>query len=102
MPSTTACTASRSSTGTIWYEALIDVRVVPSVATMSAMRTTPASTKTPKVAAPGPAATTAMTASTAVMTAGFRTSPSRKPNRRINGPARRARKRMSATFRTAV
>ena len=45
-PSTTVCTASRSSTGTTWYAVLIDVRVVPSVAVMSAMRTRPARTNT--------------------------------------------------------
>ena len=37
-PSTTACTARRSPIGTTWNAALIDVRVVPSVAAMSAMR----------------------------------------------------------------
>ena len=101
-PSTTACTASRSPIGTTWNAALIDVRVVPSVAAMSAMRSTPASTKSPNEAALPPAAMTAITASTTATTAGLKTSPRRRPNRRISGPARSARKRMSTRLSTAV
>ena len=80
---------------TTWNAALIDVRVVPSVAVISVIRSTPASTKRPNDAAPAPAATTAMTASTPTTTAGLKTSPSRRPNRRMSGPASRARNRMS-------
>ncbi len=38
IPSTAACTDSRRRAGRTWYIALIDVRVVPSVRAMSAMR----------------------------------------------------------------
>ena len=46
--------------GTTWYAAFTDVRVVPSVRTMSARRATPTSAKRPSVAAPGPATTSAI------------------------------------------
>ena len=58
--------------GTTWNAALIDVRVVPSVAAMSVIRSTPASTNRPNEAAPGPVTITAITASTAATAAGLR------------------------------
>ena len=102
IPSTTAWTARRSPTGTTWNAAFTDVRVVPSVRTMSARRATPTSAKRPSVAAPGPATTRAIATRSTATTAGFSTSPMRSPKRRISGPATKARNTIAARLSSAV
>jgi hypothetical protein len=69
---------------------------------MSAMRAVPANTNRLNAPVPDAATTTAVAVSSAPTTAGFRSSPSRRPKRRIKRPARSARKRMDARLISAV
>ena len=102
VPSIVACAGSRRRSGSTWYIALIDVRVVPSVSAMSRMRAVETATSRATDAPPETPSTTSMTTLTASRTTGLAEIPRRRPYRRISGPATRTRNAMLTTFITAV
>ncbi len=102
IPSTVVWTARRPRPGRTWYIALIEVRVVPSVSAMSAIRVAEAIASSASEPAPDSAYTTSMPTARIVTTNGFATTPSLSPNRCRSGPASTNRKAMATAFMTAV
>ncbi len=102
IPSTAACTGSRARSGTAWYVTLIEVRVVPSVSAMSAMRAAETVSRSAIEPAPAAARTTSIATANAPSTNGLAVMPIRSPNRRSSGPASRNRNAMLAMLMAAV
>ena len=102
IPSTAVWTDRRVRSGSTWYIALIEVRVVPSVRAMSAMRAADTVARSASDAPPLDARTTIIPMAKIVTTSGLAVMPSRRPNRRSSGPATANRKAMLTTFMTAV
>ena len=102
IPSTVVCTARRPRSGSTWYVALIEVRVVPSVSAMSAIRARTRSRAGRASVPPLSAYTTSIPTARIVTTNGFAAMPSRSPKRAAAGQRARARKAIATTFMTAV
>ena len=102
MPSTAAWSDRRPRSGSTWYVALIEVRVMPSVSAMSAMRAADTVASRAIDVPPLTALTATMARAKTVSTSGLALIPSRRPKRRSRGPASRNRKPMDAMFMTAV
>ncbi len=102
IPSTAVCTDRRSRSGSTWYVALMDVRVVPSVRAMSAMRAADTVARSANDVPPLTAWTTTMATAKTVSTSGLAAMPSLRPKRRSKGPASTNRNAMLTAFMTAV
>ena len=102
VPSIVAWAGSRRRSGSTWYMALIDVRVVPSVSAMSRIRAADTATSRATDAPPEAPRTTSMTTLATSRTTGLAEIPRRSPYRRRSGPATSTRNAMLTTFITAV
>jgi hypothetical protein len=80
----------------------MDVRVVPSVRAMSAIRAADTTASSAIEAPPLMALTATIAPANSVRTSGFAAMPSRRPYRRRRGPASRTRNPMLTMFITAV